>query len=119
LRLQCSRGTAYDSVEGVRGGPSQHHHHPHHLLRFRSRAGLAKLADALKNSGEAAIGLGDPEAMKGFAPFGFRIRPIREVLDALELAELTLKEHQQSGHGSGRFHVLLAAAREAAGVQGL
>ncbi len=75
---------------------------------------FAELANVLKRSGEAVIGLGDPEAMEGFTPYGFRIRPVRDVLEALERAELTLKEHQQIGKGSGRFHVLLASPREAA-----
>ena len=70
---------------------------------------FAELAEVLKSSGEAVIGLGDPDAMEGFTPYGFRIRPVREILDALEHAELTLKDHQQIGQGSRRFHMLLAA----------
>ena len=70
---------------------------------------FAEVANALKSSGEAVVGLGDPEAMRGFAPYGFRIRPVRYVQDALAHAQLTLKDHQQIGQGSGRFHVLLAA----------
>lgn len=92
-----------------------------HTIYFVSdlERAFAELADALKSSGEAVIGFGDPAAMEGFTPYGFRIRPVREVLEALERAELTLKKHQQIGQGSGRFHVLLAAPREAAGVQRL
>jgi arsenite methyltransferase len=73
----------------------------------------------LKSSGQAVIGLGDPEAMGKlpFAPYGFRIRPVREVVEALQRAELTLKEHQRIGQGSSGFNVLVAARRETAGVQ--
>ena len=82
-----------------------------HTVYFVSDLGRAfgELADALKGSGEAVIGLGDPEAMKGFAPYGFRIRPVEEILDALERAGFTLRAHQQIGDGSRRFHVLLAS----------
>ena len=86
-----------------------------HTIYFVSdlERGFGGLASALKSSGEAVIGLGDAEAMEGFTPYGFRIRPVHEVLEALERAELTLKEHQQIGQGSGRFPVLLAAPRRA------
>jgi arsenite methyltransferase len=70
---------------------------------------FGELANALRSSGEAVIGLGDPEAMKGFAPYGFRIRPVDEVVEALDQSGLTLKRRQQIGHGSRGFHVLLAA----------
>ena len=72
-----------------------------HTVYFVSDLGLAlgELAGALKGSGEAVIGLGDPEAMKGFAPYGFRIRPVEEILGALERAGFTLTAHQQIGEG--------------------
>lgn len=78
---------------------------------------FGEFADALKISGQAVIGLGDPEAMEKLpvAPHGFRIRSVREVVEALQRAELTLKVHQRIGHGSSAFNVLLAARREAAG----
>lgn len=71
-------------------------------------------ANALKSSGQAVIGLGDPDAMAKlpFTPYGFRIRPVREVVEALERAELTLEEHQGIGQGSSRFHLLVAAPRD-------
>ena len=70
---------------------------------------FAEFASALKSSGHAVIGLGDPEAMRGFAPYGFCIRPVREISEALEGAELTLNEHREVGRGSRQFHLLLAA----------
>lgn len=81
-----------------------------HTVYFVSDLGRAfgELADALKSSGEAVIGLGDPDAMKDFAPYGFRIRPVEEIVDELEQAGFTLKAHQHTGEGSRRFHVLLA-----------
>ena len=69
---------------------------------------FGEIARALKSSGQAVIGFGDPEAMSGFGPYGFRVRAIAEVVQALETAGLTLTEHRESGKGSGRFHLLLA-----------
>jgi arsenite methyltransferase len=81
---------------------------------------FAEFANALKSSGQAVIGFGDPDVMQKLpiAPYGFRIRPVPEIVTALERADLTLKEHRQSGRGAGRFHMLLAAPREAAGARG-
>jgi arsenite methyltransferase len=81
---------------------------------------FAELANALKSSGQAVIGVGDPDAMQQLpiTPYGFRIRPIPEIVTALERADLTLKEHRQAGRGGGRFHVLITEPREAAGARG-
>ena len=68
-----------------------------------------EIANALKSSGQAVIGLGDPDAMRSFQPYGFRIRAISEIVQAIESAGLTLTEHRQIGKGTGRFHMLLAA----------
>jgi hypothetical protein len=61
--------------------------------------------------GGGGIGLGDPDAMSGFRPYGFRLRAISEVGQALERARLTVTEHREIGKDSGHFHMLLAAPR--------
>ena len=84
-----------------------------HTIYFVSdlEQAFGEINSALKSSGETVIGLGDPEAMNGFADYGFRIRPVQEVVEALAQAGLTLKGQQQIGKGSQGFHVLLAAKR--------
>ncbi len=82
-----------------------------HTLYFVSELDRAfsEIANALKSSGQVVIGLGDPDAMSGFRPYGFRVRAISQVVQALENAGLTLTEHREIGKDSGRFHMLLAA----------
>ena len=64
---------------------------------------------SLGPSGRAVIGLGDPDAMSVFQDYGFHVRPISQLAQALESAGLTLAEHRQSGKGAARFHMLVAA----------
>lgn len=68
------------------------------------------LARALKGSGRVAVGLADPAAMEKMphTPYGFRIRPVEEIVEALGRAELTLAEHRRVGDRSRPFHVLVA-----------
>ncbi len=70
---------------------------------------FAEIANALTGSGQAVIGLGDPGAMSGFQDYGFRIRAIPEIVQAIESAGLTLTERREIGKGTGRFHMLLVA----------
>jgi arsenite methyltransferase len=87
-----------------------------HTIYFVSDVDRAftEIASALKSSGQAVIGLGDPDTMAGFQPYGFRIRAISEIVQAIENAGLTLTEHRQIGKGTGRFHLLLAAPGKSA-----
>jgi arsenite methyltransferase len=80
-------------------------------IYFVSELDLAscEMGRSLKPSGRAVIGLGDPDAMSGFQDYGFHVRPIPQVVQAMESAGLTLAEHRQSGKGAGRFHMLVAA----------
>jgi hypothetical protein len=50
--------------------------------------------------------------MSGFQDYGFRVRPISDVVQAMESTALTLTAHRQIGKGTGRFHMLLAARGE-------
>jgi arsenite methyltransferase len=82
-----------------------------HTIYFVSELDRAfgEIARSLKNTGEAVIGFGDPDAMSGFRPYGFRVRAISEVVQAVESTGLRLTEHREIGKGSGRFHILLTA----------
>ena len=78
---------------------------------------FGEIARALKRSARAVIGLGDPDAMESFARYGFRIRPLAEVVGALELAGLSVMEHRRVGRGSRRFHILVTTPRRADDVE--
>jgi arsenite methyltransferase len=82
-----------------------------HTLYFVSEVDRAfsEIARSLKTSGQALIGLGDPDAMSGFQDYGFRVRAISHLVQAMESAGLTLTEHRQIGKSTARFHMLLAA----------
>lgn len=51
-----------------------------------------ELARTLRPGGRAAIGVGDPEAMRRLpvTPYGFRLRPVADIVAALERAGLTV-----------------------------
>lgn len=51
-----------------------------------------ELARTLRPGGRAAIGVGDPEAMRRLpvTPYGFRLRPVDDIVAALERAGLTV-----------------------------
>lgn len=52
----------------------------------------AEFARTLRPGGRAVIGIGDPEAMRKLpvTPYGFRLRPVAEIVAALERAGLTV-----------------------------
>jgi SAM-dependent methyltransferase len=70
---------------------------------------FAELARVLAPSGRAAVGIADPEAMARmpFTPYGFRIRPVEELLAAARAAGLELREHDRLGDAPRPFHVLV------------
>ena len=82
-----------------------------HTIYFVSELDRAfgEIANALTSSGQAVIGLGDPDAMSSFQNYGFRVRAISEIVQATERAGLTLTEHRRIGKGAGQFHILVAA----------
>lgn len=71
---------------------------------------FAELAGALKPSGRAVVGMGDPAAMAKMpvAPHGFRIRSVAEVADALGRAGLRVSGQRRIERGRFDFHVLIA-----------
>jgi arsenite methyltransferase len=75
---------------------------------------FAELRRVLKPGGRAVIGIGDPDHMRElpFTPYGFRLRPVSEVVRALGAAGLTLADHRRLGPKDGPahlrvFHVLI------------
>lgn len=71
---------------------------------------FAGLAGALKPSGRAVVGMNDPEGMAKMpvAPYGFRIRSVREVADALGRAGLEVSGERRVDRPRLPFHVLIA-----------
>ncbi|MFF2086384.1 class I SAM-dependent methyltransferase [Nocardia sp. NPDC058176] len=57
-------------------------------------AACAELARVLRPGGTAVVGVGDPEAMAKmpFTPYGFTLRPVDDVIEALTAAGLTVEE---------------------------
>jgi arsenite methyltransferase len=75
---------------------------------------FAELRRVLKPGGRAVIGIGDPDHMRElpFTPYGFRLRPVGEVVRQLGAAGLTLADHRRLGPADGPrhlrvFHVLI------------
>ncbi len=74
-------------------------------------AAFSELARTVKPSGRAVVGMGDPEWMAKlpFTEHGFNIRPVAEVVAALESAGLALEEHHRVGDGDAAGHLLVVA----------
>ncbi|MBF6171762.1 class I SAM-dependent methyltransferase [Nocardia blacklockiae] len=69
----------------------------------------AELARVLRPGGRLVIGIGDPDAMARmpFTAYGFRLRPVPELIDALERAGFTV-EHRPVEHRPLPAHLLIA-----------
>ncbi|WP_405136021.1 class I SAM-dependent methyltransferase [Nocardia sp. NBC_01388] len=72
----------------------------------------AELARVLRPHGKAVIGIGDPEAMARmpFTQYGFRLRPAKEVIAALEASGLAV-EDRPIDHKPIPGHLLIAQAK--------
>ncbi|WP_406268519.1 methyltransferase domain-containing protein [Nocardia sp. NBC_00881] len=72
-------------------------------------AACAELARVVRPGGRLVIGIGDPDAMAKlpFTPYGFTLRPVPDVLAALEQADCAV-EHRQLAHLPIPHHLLVA-----------
>lgn len=70
---------------------------------------LDELARVLKPTGRLALGVTDPDAMRSMpvTAYGFRIRPIEEIVAALETAGLTVTDRRRV-RGGFEVHLLTA-----------
>jgi arsenite methyltransferase len=82
---------------------------------------FTELRRVLKPGGRLVIGIGDPDHMSRlpFTPYGFRLRPVNDVVQQLAAAGLTLADHRRLGPAEGPqhlriFHLLIATPPAAA-----
>ncbi|MEG8179180.1 methyltransferase domain-containing protein [Nocardia terpenica] len=67
-------------------------------------------ARVLRPHGRLVLVFGDPVAMTElpFTAYGFRLRPVATIVDAVRAAGLRVTTHHRAGHGAHEFHVLCA-----------
>jgi arsenite methyltransferase len=71
-------------------------------------AACAELARLLRPGGRAVVGIGDPEVM-GRAPvtsYGFTLRPVAEIVAALEQSGLTVEHHRLDDKPMPRYTIV-------------
>jgi SAM-dependent methyltransferase len=76
------------------------------------RAACAELARVVRPGGRLVVGIGDPDAMAKlpFTPYGFTLRPVPEVIAALEQAGCQV-EHRRLANTPIPHHLLVATPR--------
>jgi len=72
---------------------------------------FAEFTRVVKDTGRVVIGLGHPDAMKKepYTTYGFRIRPVADVIEALSSAGLTVAQDLRVGQGPDAVHLLVTA----------
>lgn len=75
-------------------------------------AACAELARVLRPGGRAVLGIGDPDAMARlpFTAYGFKLRPIAEIIDALKNAGFTGVEQRRLDEVAISHHLLVVLA---------
>jgi SAM-dependent methyltransferase len=75
-------------------------------------AACAEIARVLRPAGRAVLGIGDPDAMARlpFTAYGFELRPIAEIIAALENAGFTDIEQRRLDKVAISHHLLVARA---------
>jgi arsenite methyltransferase len=73
-------------------------------------AACAELARVLRPGGRVVVGIGDPEAMARlpFTSYGFTLRPVSDVIAALQKAGLGVVEHRRLDDVAIAHHLLVA-----------
>ena len=74
-----------------------------------------ELARTLKPSGGLVVGVGDPAEMARapFTAYGFRLRPVEEIVAVAEIAGLELRSHSRSRERDRGSHLLAFSRRSA------
>ena len=70
---------------------------------------FSELARVIMSSGRVVVGIRDPEVM-GRGPltaFGFRLRPVNEVIGVAKSSGLALQDLRVDGHGDGAMQLLV------------
>ena len=72
---------------------------------------FSELARVITSAGRAVVGIGDPDNMAHMpmTAYGYRLRPVDEVVAAATSAGLTLHDHRRSGEGDAAAHLLVFA----------
>ena len=70
-----------------------------------------EIARVVSASGQAVVGIGDPQMMAELptTPYGFRVRPVEEVVSVARSAGLRLVDHVRAGEGERAAHLLVFA----------
>jgi arsenite methyltransferase len=67
-----------------------------------------ELARVLRPGGRAVVGIGDPDVMRRtpFTPYGFTLRPVAEIVAALEQSGLTVEHHRLDDKPIPRYTIV-------------
>jgi SAM-dependent methyltransferase len=72
---------------------------------------FSELARVITSSGRAVVGIGDPENMARMpmTSYGYRLRPLDEMVAVANSSGLVLQDHRRAGEGDDAAHVLVFA----------
>jgi arsenite methyltransferase len=72
---------------------------------------FAELDRVITNDGRVVVGIGDPENMAHMpmTAYGYRLRPVDDVVAVAKSAGLELQDHQRAGEGADAAHLLVFA----------
>jgi arsenite methyltransferase len=72
---------------------------------------FSELARVISSSGRVVVGIGDPENMAHMpmTAYGYRLRPVDDVIAAAKSAGLDLQNHRRAGEGITTAHLLVFA----------
>jgi SAM-dependent methyltransferase len=72
---------------------------------------FAELARVISSNGRVVVGIGDPENMAHMpmTAYGYRLRPVDDVIAVATSAGLALQDHRRAGEGDEAAHLLVFA----------